>query len=303
MCLRFIYQILLGWKPYKYYYETDQLPNPRPTQPKEKWVKSGILGHFCPQEIFFFVGWDWFYIGNRLQETEPNQILGKHYIKNHIKSGIRFGVFLATRLARIIDYHGMNSPNDWTCLVHFVVDAMRSHGVRRRAHGLLAHLALKHNKTKNTHRERVNIANDTAKRVVVRTHLWCKATATRGISAPNQTSSRATKNGGAAAGAATASAATASHAADATTTTATAAAATAAAAASAEKRYKTTQQVTNTVLPRTKTCYYDIPAWYCYFLHLTLFSAAPLFGIRKRKHAVNTSEAGLFSARQGPFRP
>ena len=29
-----IYQILLGWKTYKYYYETEELPNPRPTQPK-----------------------------------------------------------------------------------------------------------------------------------------------------------------------------------------------------------------------------------------------------------------------------
>ena len=24
------------------------------------------------------MGWDWFYIGNRLQETQPNQILRKH---------------------------------------------------------------------------------------------------------------------------------------------------------------------------------------------------------------------------------
>ena len=31
-----IYQILWGWKRYKYYYETDELPNPRPTQPKKK---------------------------------------------------------------------------------------------------------------------------------------------------------------------------------------------------------------------------------------------------------------------------
>ena len=31
-----IYQILLGWKILKYYYETDELPNPRPTQPKKK---------------------------------------------------------------------------------------------------------------------------------------------------------------------------------------------------------------------------------------------------------------------------
>ena len=31
-----IYQILLGWKAYKQYYETDELLNPRPTQPKKK---------------------------------------------------------------------------------------------------------------------------------------------------------------------------------------------------------------------------------------------------------------------------
>ena len=29
---------------------------------------------------YFFVGWDWFYIGNRLQETQPNQILRKHLL-------------------------------------------------------------------------------------------------------------------------------------------------------------------------------------------------------------------------------
>ena len=31
-----LYQILLGWKQYEYYYETVELPNPRPTQPKKK---------------------------------------------------------------------------------------------------------------------------------------------------------------------------------------------------------------------------------------------------------------------------
>ena len=31
-----IYQILLGWKAYKFYHENDELPNPRPTQPKKK---------------------------------------------------------------------------------------------------------------------------------------------------------------------------------------------------------------------------------------------------------------------------
>ena len=31
-----IYQIMLGWKTCKYYHETNELPNPRPTQPKKK---------------------------------------------------------------------------------------------------------------------------------------------------------------------------------------------------------------------------------------------------------------------------
>ena len=29
---------------------------------------------------YYFVGWDWFYIGNRLQDTQPNQILRKYPI-------------------------------------------------------------------------------------------------------------------------------------------------------------------------------------------------------------------------------
>ena len=69
-----IYQILLGWKTCKYYYETDELPNPRPTQPKKKSGWKWRLGHFFPTAKWFFVGWDWFYIGNRLQEnlTQPS---------------------------------------------------------------------------------------------------------------------------------------------------------------------------------------------------------------------------------------
>ena len=31
-----IYQILLDWKQYQYYYETVQVPNQRPTQPQKK---------------------------------------------------------------------------------------------------------------------------------------------------------------------------------------------------------------------------------------------------------------------------
>ena len=55
-----ICHILLGWKTCKYYesyYETDELPNSRPTQPKKKWVKSGIWATFFPtffpRQIFF----------------------------------------------------------------------------------------------------------------------------------------------------------------------------------------------------------------------------------------------------------
>ena len=70
-------QVLLGWKTYKYYYETDELPNPRSTQPKKNWVKSGTWATFSLSKLFF-VGWDLFYIGNRLQETQPIQILRKH---------------------------------------------------------------------------------------------------------------------------------------------------------------------------------------------------------------------------------
>ena len=48
-----IYQIVLGWKTCKYYYETDELPNPRPTQHKKNEVKSGIWPTFSHRKIFF----------------------------------------------------------------------------------------------------------------------------------------------------------------------------------------------------------------------------------------------------------
>ena len=51
-------KIMSGWKTYKYYYETDELPNPRPTQPKKKQVKSGIWATFCHNSSkYFFAGW------------------------------------------------------------------------------------------------------------------------------------------------------------------------------------------------------------------------------------------------------
>ena len=43
-----MYQILFDWKACKNHTETDELPNPKPTQPKTNEVKSGHLGHFFP---------------------------------------------------------------------------------------------------------------------------------------------------------------------------------------------------------------------------------------------------------------
>ena len=72
-----IYQIPLGWKTCKYYYETDELPNPRPTQPKKKWVTSGVWATFSHRRMFFG-GLGLILYGNKLQETQPNQTLCKH---------------------------------------------------------------------------------------------------------------------------------------------------------------------------------------------------------------------------------
>ena len=48
-----ICQIMWGWESYKYYYETDEFPNPRPTQPKKNSVKSGVFGHFFQHQKCF----------------------------------------------------------------------------------------------------------------------------------------------------------------------------------------------------------------------------------------------------------
>ena len=54
-----IYQIMLGWKTYEYFYETDELPNPKPIQPKKKLVKGGIFGPLFPVgNTFSWVGVD-----------------------------------------------------------------------------------------------------------------------------------------------------------------------------------------------------------------------------------------------------
>ena len=64
---------MLGWKTYEYYYETDELPDPRPTQPKKNEVKSGIWVTFSHSKQFF-VRWDWFSYRKQTARnvTQPN---------------------------------------------------------------------------------------------------------------------------------------------------------------------------------------------------------------------------------------
>ena len=61
---------MLGWKTFKYYYETDEPPTPNAKpNPRKNQAKSGIWATFFATANNFSLGWDWFYIGNRLQET------------------------------------------------------------------------------------------------------------------------------------------------------------------------------------------------------------------------------------------
>ena len=61
-------------------------PNPRPTQPekKKKVKKSGNRVTF-PHSQYFFVGWDWFYTGNRLPRnlTQPNSPQTPYFTGSH----------------------------------------------------------------------------------------------------------------------------------------------------------------------------------------------------------------------------
>ena len=56
-------------------------PQPKAKPTHENKVKGGIWATFSHSK-YLFVGRDWLYIGNRLQETQPNQILRKHPILN-----------------------------------------------------------------------------------------------------------------------------------------------------------------------------------------------------------------------------
>ena len=86
-----IYPILLCWKTCRYYCETDDLPNNRrPSQSKKKnRLKKWLLGQFfSPQQITFRWLGLIFLLGNRLQETQPNQNCPQTPL---VDSGRRFG--------------------------------------------------------------------------------------------------------------------------------------------------------------------------------------------------------------------
>ena len=59
---------------------TQGQPNPRKIR-----LTNGIWATFSHSKQFV-VGWDLFYTGNRLQETQPNQIIHKHPIGSTIAS-------------------------------------------------------------------------------------------------------------------------------------------------------------------------------------------------------------------------
>ena len=52
-CLRCYTKLCWAGNAHKCYYETDELPNPRPTQPKKNWVKSGVWATFSHSKRVF----------------------------------------------------------------------------------------------------------------------------------------------------------------------------------------------------------------------------------------------------------
>ena len=79
---------MLSWKTYKYYRETDELPNRRPTQqPEKKSVKSGIWATFLPQRMVFRrLGFFIFlFVGKQTgKKPSSNQVLRKHPSVKHV---------------------------------------------------------------------------------------------------------------------------------------------------------------------------------------------------------------------------
>ena len=67
-----IYLVILGWKTYKYYCETNELPNPRPTQPNPRKIRLQVA---TGQKVFFsWVGIGFIYIleTDYKNLTQPN---------------------------------------------------------------------------------------------------------------------------------------------------------------------------------------------------------------------------------------
>ena len=78
------YQIMLGWKVYKILSWNRWIPQTKGQPiPRKFQVISGIWATLFPQQIFFRGLGLWFHIGNRLQETHPNQILRKRPINRY----------------------------------------------------------------------------------------------------------------------------------------------------------------------------------------------------------------------------
>ena len=77
-----IYQILLGWETYKYYYETVELPNPRPTQPKPRKnrLKVAFGPLFPTSDNFWWAGigfvWETDYKKPNPSNSSANPLIG-----------------------------------------------------------------------------------------------------------------------------------------------------------------------------------------------------------------------------------
>ena len=68
-----IYQTLLCWKTCKILvWKPTNPPTQGQPNPRRNRLKSGIRATFSHSK-YFFLGWDWFYTRNRLQETQPNR--------------------------------------------------------------------------------------------------------------------------------------------------------------------------------------------------------------------------------------
>ena len=66
---------MLGWKAHKHYYETDELPNPRPTQPNKIRLKVAFGPLFPTAYIFWWV-WIDFIWETDYKKVNPTKFCG-----------------------------------------------------------------------------------------------------------------------------------------------------------------------------------------------------------------------------------